>query len=264
MIDIQQRRIGTATVTEGPNGQVTISVTIDGGALASGEYGLFLYETGICDPTGDVPFSSAGAFDPDGPADAIGTLAVEGAEPASVAITTDAVALDALNDRDGTALIVRARRPASEGVLADTMERVACGVVYPPAEIAAAAATPVGATPVGATPVGAATPAGGATSAAGAAEDTLEMVDIDFNPNEFTIPANTDVTIHLPNNGQILHNLSIDDHNNPDVPNLGVDVDVEAGQSEDVTINAPAGDYYFYCNVPGHEAAGMFGTMHVE
>ena len=29
-------------------------------------------------------------------------------------------------------------------------------------------------------------------------------------------------------------------------------------------INAPAGEYYFFCNVPGHEAAGMHGTITVK
>jgi len=66
--------------------------------------------------------------------------------------------------------------------------------------------------------------------------------DIYFDPKEVTIPATTDVTVNLPNNGATLHNFSVTDHNNPDVPNLGIDVDL---------------------NVPGHEAAGMFGTLHV-
>lgn len=87
--------------------------------------------------------------------------------------------------------------------------------------------------------------------------------DIYFDPNEVTIPADTDVRIRLPNNGQALHNVSVTDHKNPDVPNLGIDVDLAPGAEEIITVNAPAGDYYFFCNVPGHEAAGMFGTMHV-
>ncbi|MBW3634422.1 MAG: cupredoxin domain-containing protein, partial [Chloroflexi bacterium] len=65
-----------------------------------------------------------------------------------------------------------------------------------PAEEPAAATTPradTEATPVedGATD--------GDDDEAAAEEVTVEMVDIDFNPNEFSIPANTDVTVHLPN-----------------------------------------------------------------
>ena len=116
--------------------------------------------------------------------------------------------------------------------------------------------------PSASTPTGAASPAASGGEAQTAV--TVEMVDIAFNPKEFTIPANTDVVVTLPNNGASQHNFAVDDHNNPNVKNLGISVDVGPGETKTVTINAPAGDYYFYCNVPGHEAAGMFGTMHVK
>ncbi|MFN8593485.1 MAG: cupredoxin domain-containing protein [Thermomicrobiales bacterium] len=127
-----------------------------------------------------------------------------------------------------------------------------------------------------ASPMAAASPAGSAASAAGtpaatpassgaaaAQPVTIEAVDIDFRPSEATIPANTDVTIDLPNNGSIVHTFVINDKNNPDVPNLDIRVEMAPGQTEQVTINAPAGDYYYWCDIPGHEAAGMFGTLHV-
>ncbi len=102
----------------------------------------------------------------------------------------------------------------------------------------------------------------GATPAA-AEEVAVEMVDIDFNPNEFTIPAETDVTVHLANNGAIVHNFNIDDNNNPSDPDIHSG-DVQPGESTTITINLPAGDWYYYCNVPGHEQAGMHGTVHAE
>jgi nitrite reductase (NO-forming) len=118
-----------------------------------------------------------------------------------------------------------------------------------------------GHTPVPGTPAAAAeTPAAGP---AATTEVTIGSYDIYFDPKEVTIPADTDVTVVLPNHGVIAHNFSVTDHNNPDVPNLGIDVDLAVGATETVTVNAPAGDYYFFCNVPGHEAAGMFGTLHV-
>ena len=52
--------------------------------------------------------------------------------------------------------------------------------------------------------------------------------------------------------------------NRDNVKNLNISVDVAPGQTQTVTINAPAGDYYFFCNVPGHEEAGMHGMMHVK
>jgi uncharacterized cupredoxin-like copper-binding protein len=135
-----------------------------------------------------------------------------------------------------------------------------------------AAAAPAGATPVpaaaeqdaaagDATPTGAttqATPATGEEQAAGAGAGetvTVESNDIYFEPAELTIPADTDVTVSLPNAGAAPHNFSIDE--------LGISVDIAPGATEETTINAPAGTYEYYCNVPGHKEAGMVGTLTV-
>lgn len=99
---------------------------------------------------------------------------------------------------------------------------------------------------------------GAPAAAAGAPAEpvTIEAVDIDWNPNEITIPANTDVTVTIPNHGASLHTFV--------VPDLGIDVEMASGQTQTVTINAPAGTYDFICDVPGHAAAGMVGTLTVE
>ncbi len=89
------------------------------------------------------------------------------------------------------------------------------------------------------------------------------MVDIDFNPNEFSIPADTDVSVTLPNNGASVHSFIIDGKNNPSDPGINSG-DVPPGEETKVTVNLPSGDWYYYCSIPGHEAAGMFGTVHVE
>jgi uncharacterized cupredoxin-like copper-binding protein len=93
---------------------------------------------------------------------------------------------------------------------------------------------------------------------------SIEAFDIGYSVNEFTIPANTDATVTVQNTGALPHTFYINDHNNPNVQNLDVDVDIDPGQSGMTTINAPAGDYYYYCRVPGHEEAGMHGIMHVQ
>jgi uncharacterized cupredoxin-like copper-binding protein len=80
--------------------------------------------------------------------------------------------------------------------------------------------------------------------------------DIYFDPTELMITANTDVTVTLPNDGVTLHNFAIDE--------LGIDVDIAPGATEEVVINAPAGTYEYYCNVPGHKQAGMKGTLTVS
>jgi len=91
----------------------------------------------------------------------------------------------------------------------------------------------------------------------GAAAKAVEVVsfDIYFEPAEFSIPADTDVTVLLPNDGVTLHNFSIDE--------LGISVDIDPGATQETVINAPAGEYEYYCNVPGHKQAGMVGTLTV-
>ena len=93
-------------------------------------------------------------------------------------------------------------------------------------------------------------------AAQGAETVEIVMLDIFFEPVAVTIPADTGVTLTLANEGVTLHNFSIDA--------LDVSVDVDPGASKEVVIDAPAGTYEFYCNVPGHKAAGMVGTLTVE
>lgn len=108
--------------------------------------------------------------------------------------------------------------------------------------------------------------AGGCSGTPAAGGNCVAIVshDIFFSPNKVTIPADTDVTIELPNEGVTMHNFSITDHKNPDVKNLDISQDINPGETKSVTVNAPAGTYYFFCNVPGHEAAGMYGYLIVE
>jgi uncharacterized cupredoxin-like copper-binding protein/glucose/arabinose dehydrogenase len=116
------------------------------------------------------------------------------------------------------------------------------GDVAPPADVTetpAATATATTETPV----------AGGETI-------KLEAGNFYFKPKEVTIPADTPVTFEIDNVAQIPHNFSIDA--------LHVSVDLPPEKTGHVTIKAPAGTYEFYCNLPGHKAAGMFGTLTVR
>ena len=87
--------------------------------------------------------------------------------------------------------------------------------------------------------------------------------DIYFDANLVTIPANTDVTFVLHNYGAAPHAFVINDHENKDVKNLNIDESLDPNATKEITINAPAGTYYFWCNVPGHEQAGMWGILKV-
>jgi uncharacterized cupredoxin-like copper-binding protein len=98
---------------------------------------------------------------------------------------------------------------------------------------------------------------GGSSAPAGevAQEVTITMHDIFFEPKEITIPANTNVKFVLPNEGAAVHNFAI--------PDQGISIDVAPGETKDVVINLPVGEYAFDCNVPGHKEAGMVGTLKV-
>jgi plastocyanin len=123
-------------------------------------------------------------------------------------------------------------------------------VVPPP--VTSPEASPTEAASPGASPE--ASPMGSPSPASNAA--SISLLDIRFDPNALTIPADTDVAVTLTNDGVAPHNFSIDE--------LGIDIDVDPGDQAVALINAPAGEYKFYCNVPGHEAAGMVGTLTVQ
>ncbi|MCC6315903.1 MAG: cupredoxin domain-containing protein, partial [Thermomicrobiales bacterium] len=131
-------------------------------------------------------------------------------------------------------------------------------------------AGPSGATAQSATPGGeasggcpSATPAAGTATAAKPCVE-IGMHDIYFQPNVATLPSDTAAQIDVVNHGQILHNFSITDHHNKDVPNLKISLNVEPGTTKSVDVNAKPDTYYFFCNIPGHEAAGMYGYLKVE
>ncbi len=139
----------------------------------------------------------------------------------------------------------------------------AAGMVGTLTVVADAAAPAADAAPAAATaeqaaeqaPAAEATPAAEAAAQAAAEPVTIVSHDIFFDPKDVTIPANTNVTFILPNEGVTLHNFFI--------PDLGIDVDIAPGKTQEVVVNAPAGTYAFDCNVPGHKEAGMIGTLTV-
>jgi plastocyanin len=64
------------------------------------------------------------------------------------------------------------------------------------------------------------------------------------------------ITVNLSNDDLWWHTFSIDE--------LDIDLHVPMGAERSITFEAPAGEYYFYCSIPGHEAIGMHGTLIVE
>lgn len=97
---------------------------------------------------------------------------------------------------------------------------------------------------------------GVAGEADAAAEVTIELSEMSYAPAELSIKADTDVTLRLVNNGVASHDFSIGA--------LGITSQkIAAGESMELVVNVPAGDYAFGCNVPGHRFAGMTGMLHV-
>jgi hypothetical protein len=70
-----------------------------------------------------------------------------------------------------------------------------------------------------------------------------------------TLTAAPGETIDVANVGAATHNLTVEA--------LGISVDLPPGEATTVTIPADAapGEYEFLCNIPGHAAAGMVGTL---
>jgi uncharacterized cupredoxin-like copper-binding protein len=96
-----------------------------------------------------------------------------------------------------------------------------------------------------------------APAAASATNIQMEAGDLFFKPDAVTIPANTDVTITIKNVGALPHDFYID------ALNIKSPL-IDPGKTIEVKINAKPGTYEFYCNQPGHKAAGMHGTLTVK
>lgn len=249
-----------ATVEDG------VHVTGELQNVAPGEHGLHIHQVGICEPALDPPFDSAGGhFNPAEAEHGDAPSAEELAEAPdeAVAHAGDLGNVTIAEDGTGTVDVTSNRFTLGEGDASlagefgssivlhenaddlttqpsgDSGARIACGVI-----VATEAGTPVA--------------DDDADASAGAAETiTVTMHDIYFDPKEITIPAGTDVTIVIVNEGAALHDFIIDE--------LGIDSgDVPPGETVEIVINAPAGEYEYYCDVPGHRAAGMFGELVVE
>jgi plastocyanin len=86
---------------------------------------------------------------------------------------------------------------------------------------------------------------------------TIETPDMSFDPDEITVSEGDEVEITLDNTDGQLHTFTLDE--------ADFEVAAEGGESETGTFTAPeAGEYEFYCSVPGHREAGQVGTLTVE
>ena len=100
---------------------------------------------------------------------------------------------------------------------------------------------------------------------------SFTMTDFAFNPNEFTIPAGTDITLTVTHNGTMEHSFIVmkygtdagDVFDEADKTNVYWEVDLQPGDSETVLLRAPdlPGIYQIICGMPGHLQSGMIGQL---
>lgn len=82
-----------------------------------------------------------------------------------------------------------------------------------------------------------------------------------FSPSELRVPAGTEVTVTLQNEGTMGHDWGGEFGS---AGTVRTDI-IGPGESDSVsfTVDEP-GEYPFWCSVPGHRGAGMEGTLIVE
>ena len=78
-----------------------------------------------------------------------------------------------------------------------------------------------------------------------------------FEPTELEAEAG-EVAIELTSGEAVEHNVVIEEAGDTTV------VEAAAGETNVGTIELEAGDYTFYCSIPGHRTAGMEGTLTVS
>jgi plastocyanin len=102
------------------------------------------------------------------------------------------------------------------------------------------------------------------------AQEQNGKLAIDANPSgqlAYTVKAANatagKITISMTNMSGVGHNLAIQVGTGPTGKVLGA-TPVTTSGTHSITLNLPAGKYTFFCQVPGHRAAGMFGTLTVK
>jgi plastocyanin len=117
--------------------------------------------------------------------------------------------------------------------------------------------------PAAATTAPATTAAPSTTAAPAAGADVSVDADpsgqLAFVQKTLTAPAGSD-TFTLTNDAPVPHNLAIEGNG----VEAGPSDTIQGGGTAELTVELKPGTYTFYCEVPGHRAAGMEGTLTVN
>jgi uncharacterized cupredoxin-like copper-binding protein len=96
---------------------------------------------------------------------------------------------------------------------------------------------------------------------------TVEAFEWGFDPGAIVLEAGEPVTVQFENTGDVLHNFAVQDLDAEVLEPEGGPLFVEArGGARDTLVFTPLepGEYQFYCDIPGHRARGMEGSLRVE
>lgn len=99
---------------------------------------------------------------------------------------------------------------------------------------------------------------GPGTDAGGAPADepVWVAIDIAYESAPETLPTG-DVDVRLVNDGAIIHNVVIEETDEKILEAPG-------GGTDQATVSLDAGEYVYYCDIPGHREAGMEGSLTVS
>jgi uncharacterized cupredoxin-like copper-binding protein len=101
----------------------------------------------------------------------------------------------------------------------------------------------------------------------------VSMIEMAFEPDDYTVPVGATVTFRFSNDGQVVHEAVIADEagqrehgvTNPGDPPKNGNLVIDPGEVGDITYTFDtAGELLIGCHIPGHYEAGMVGTILVE
>jgi plastocyanin len=85
----------------------------------------------------------------------------------------------------------------------------------------------------------------------------IDMLNMHFVPDHMELSSGLKTALYLVNKDDIPHSFDVDE--------LGIHISVPPNSSTIALIQpTEIGEFYLYCDVPGHEAAGMIGTVTVR
>ena len=101
----------------------------------------------------------------------------------------------------------------------------------------------------------------------------VELNDFAITPNQFAVPANSEIKIKITNDGAVVNNfyimkygVEVGEHfGEEDVSNALWEAEVQPDDTATFDFMAPdqPGIYQIVCGLPGHLEAGMVGTLEV-